>query len=70
MLFVVILEVLVVAGVAMAVLKDEKKLSVAFDRWMGGKKRKPIVYHVPLTLVMREQIKEAVQKGPKHRYVH
>lgn len=68
MLYIVILEVLLVAGMAVAVLKDEKKLNIDFNRWLG--KRKPIVYRIPLRLVVREEIKAAVKQGPKHRYVH
>lgn len=68
MLYIVILEVLVIAGMAIAVLKDEKKLFADFDRWLG--KRKPIAYRIPLRLVVREEIKEVIKQGPKHRYVH
>jgi hypothetical protein len=74
MLWIVILEVLAVAGMAAVVLKDEKKLTASFNRWMGGEERKKIVYRVPLHLVVREEIKakveKAVKQGPKHRYVH
>jgi hypothetical protein len=73
MLWIVILEVLVVAGVAIAVLKDEKKSTADFAEWSGSGKKIATVYRVPLHLIVREEIKavveQAVQKGPRHRYV-
>lgn len=66
MLWIVILEVLVVAGMAIAVLKDEKKLTADFKSWLGEKK----VYRIPLRLVVREEVKQTVKTVARHRYVH
>jgi hypothetical protein len=62
MLYIVILEVLVVAGMAIAVLKDEKNMNSAFNSWLGVKQ----VYRIPLRIIMREEVK----KVARHRYVH
>jgi hypothetical protein len=40
MLYIVILEVLLVAGMAVAVLLEEKKLVADFDRWLSRKPKK------------------------------
>ena len=73
MLFTVILvEVLAVAGIAVAVLLDEKKLVAEFERWLS-KKPKQLVYRIPLRLVVREQTRVAVEEVKhvaRHRYVH
>lgn len=81
MLYIVILEVLAVAGMAIAVLKDEKKQTAAFNNWLGTP-HKP-VYKIPLTLIVREEIKARVSelndRAPqkvvktataRHKYVH
>lgn len=82
MLFIVILaEVLVVAGMAVAVLRDEKKLKNDFNNWLGTP-HKP-VYKIPLTIIVREEIKAQVSKHndraprkvakvttARHKYVH
>ncbi len=79
MLFIVILvEVFVIAGMAVAVLRDEKKLKADFNNWLGTPHKQ--VYKIPLVLVVREEIKARVNierapkptniKVAKHRYVH
>jgi hypothetical protein len=80
MLFIVILvEVLFIAGVAVAVLRDDKKLRSDFNNWLGTPHKQ--VYRIPLVLIVREEIKsrvgerterspKVVQSTAKHRYVH
>jgi hypothetical protein len=69
MLYIVILEVLFVAGMAVAVILDEKKLAAEFDRWLS-KKPAQFVYRVPLRLIVREEVREQTKRIARHRYVH
>lgn len=87
MLFTVILvEVLLVAGIAVAVLRDEKKQIAAYHEWAGTKTNQ-FTYRFPLYVVIHDEMKAAsedvrvvtrevktvakeVKREARHKYVH
>lgn len=81
LLIVILVEVLLLAGMAVAVLRDEKKLRNDFNNWLGTPHKQ--VYQIPIVLVVREEIKSRISEfndrepkavkttsTAKHRYVH